>query len=145
MEPATLLTASGLATLAFTKAFEETIKTLTGEALKKVGSLLSLLRQKIKEKLSGNPEAAEAIAQGEASGSEAEANSIATHLQAVMTSDPSFAEELKEIATKIHNELNIAVFKKVRTQGRIREKRKRMGVAYSEDLRKCIIKAHEEG
>jgi transposase len=33
----------------------------------------------------------------------------------------------------------------VRTQGKIREKRKRIGVAYSEDLRKCLIKAHEEG
>ncbi|BAY99466.1 hypothetical protein NIES37_34490 [Tolypothrix tenuis PCC 7101] len=101
MEPVTL-TAAGIATLVFTKAFETTIEKATESVLKK----LEQLRQKILQKFKGTPRVEAALVKVQ-QGSKEDLNVVAAYLQEAMDKDPKFAEEVKTLATEIHQEINI--------------------------------------
>ncbi|BAY89455.1 MULTISPECIES: hypothetical protein [unclassified Tolypothrix] len=101
MEPVTL-TAAGIATLVFTKAFETTIEKATESVLKK----LEQLRQKILQKFKGTPRVEAALVKVQ-QGSQEDLNVVAAYLQEAMNNDPQFAEEVKTLATEIHQEINI--------------------------------------
>ncbi|BAY29121.1 hypothetical protein NIES2107_09620 [Nostoc carneum NIES-2107] len=101
MEPVTL-TAAGIATLVFTKAFETTIEKATESVLKK----LEQLRQKILQKFKGTPRVEAALVKVQ-QGSQEDLNVVAAYLQEAMDRDPKFADEVKTLATEIHQEINI--------------------------------------
>lgn len=101
MEPITL-TAAGIATLVFTKAFETTIEKATESVLEK----LARLREKIIQKFQGTPNAATAITKAE-EGSKADVNLVAAYLQVAMDTDAKFAQEVQTLAKEIHQEINI--------------------------------------
>ncbi len=99
MEP---LTASAIATLAFTKIFEKTLEKLTEAALIKVNQL----RQKIWDKLRGNPKAEVALAEVE-KGSKQDLETVAALLQVEMNQDDLFAQDIEQLAQEIQQEINI--------------------------------------
>lgn len=94
MEP---LTASAIATLAFTKAFEKTIEKFTEAALVKMDEL----RKKIWEKLRGNPRTEKALTAVE-QGNKSELDRLAVYLQDSMDDDPQFAAEVQVLAQEIN-------------------------------------------
>ncbi|MBD2197373.1 MULTISPECIES: hypothetical protein [Calothrix] len=102
MEPVTL-TAAGIATLVFTKAFETTIEKATESVLQK----LEMLRQKIVQKFRGTPTAEAALVKV-LQGSKEDLDVVAAYLQVEMDKDPQFAKEVKTLATEINQEINIA-------------------------------------
>jgi len=99
MEP---LTATAIATLAFTKCFETTIEKLTEAALSKMDEL----RQKIWKKLRGNPNAENALVAVE-QGSKADLDKVAAYLQVALTEDDHFKQEVEQLAKEIHQEISI--------------------------------------
>ena len=99
MEP---ITTGFIVTLAFTKAFETTIEKFTEAAVAK----MDRLRQKIWDKLRGNPKAENAIAAVE-QGSKADIEKVAAYLQVAMDVDDNFAQEVETLAREIQQEINI--------------------------------------
>jgi hypothetical protein len=99
MEP---LTAGVIVTLAFTKVFETTIEKFTEAALAK----MDRLRQRIWDKLQGNPKVQNAIAAVE-QGSKADLERVAAYLQVEMNEDDNFAQEVETLAREIQQEINI--------------------------------------
>ena len=97
-----LLTASAIATLAFTKVFEKTIEKFTEAALAKMDKL----RQRIWDKLRGNPKAEVALAKVE-KGSKPDLETVASLLQVEMNHDRQFAQDLEKLAQEIQQEINI--------------------------------------
>ena len=95
MEPVSL-TATAIATLAFTKALEKTVEKFTEGALQKMDEL----RQKIWDRLKGNSKAEKAITAVE-QGSKQEIERLAVYLQDVMEDDPEFATEVQALAKEI--------------------------------------------
>jgi len=93
MEP---LTAGVIVTLALTKVFETTIEKFTEAALAR----MEQLRQKIGDKLRGNPKAENALAAAE-QGSKQDLERVAAYLQVVMNEEPDFAQEIQTIAREI--------------------------------------------
>ncbi|BAY73238.1 hypothetical protein ACN23B_30240 (plasmid) [Anabaena sp. FACHB-709] len=94
MEP---LTAGVIVTLAFTKAFETTIEKFTEAALVKMDEL----RQKIWNKLRGNPRAEKALTAVE-QGNKSELERLAVYLQDVMDDEPQFASQVQALAQEIN-------------------------------------------
>ena len=94
MEP---ITATVIATLAFTKVFETTVEKFTEAAIAKMGEL----RKKIWDKLRSNPRAESALAAVE-KGSKADLDRLSVYLHDAMDDDPQFAAEVKAIAQEIH-------------------------------------------
>ena len=93
------MTAGAIASLAFAKIFETTIEKFTETALGKIDRL----REKIWDKLRGNPKAESALAEVE-NGSKADLNKVIAYLQVVMTEEPEFAKELETLAREIEAE-----------------------------------------
>ena len=110
MEPTTL-TATVIATLAFKKFLESSAtelgKKFTTEAINKMEEL----RQKIWDKLRGNPDAEKALKNVE-QGVKEKLTNIATYLEVTMKNDTEFASQIQTIvqeinAGKIQNNNNI--------------------------------------
>jgi hypothetical protein len=95
-DPVTL-SATVIATLAFTKMLEKTVEKFTESALTKMDEL----RQKIWNKLRGNPRAENALAAVE-QGNKDELQRLAVYLQDAMEDDPQFANEVRVMAQEIH-------------------------------------------
>jgi low affinity Fe/Cu permease len=93
MEP---LTASAIATLAFTKIFEKTLEKFTEAALAK----LDELRKKIWDKLRSDSRAETALTAVE-QGNESELERVKIYLEDAMRSDPQFAEQVQLLAQEI--------------------------------------------
>jgi hypothetical protein len=95
-DPVTL-SATVIATLAFTKMLEKTVEKFTEGALTKMDEL----RQTIWNKLRGNPRAENALAAVE-QGNKDELQRLAVYLQDAMEDDPQFANEVRVMAQEIH-------------------------------------------
>jgi hypothetical protein len=95
-DPVTL-SATVIATLAFTKMLEKTVEKFTEGALTKMDEL----RQTIWKKLQGNPRAENALAAVE-QGNKDELQRLAVYLQDAMEDDPQFANEVRALAQEIH-------------------------------------------
>lgn len=91
------LSAAAIATLAFTKMLEKTVEKFTEGALTK----MDVLRQKIWDKLRGNPRAENALTAVE-QGNKDELQRLAVYLQDAMADDPQFANEVQLLAQEIH-------------------------------------------
>lgn len=96
VEPITL-TASAIATLAFTKALEKTVEKFTENALAKMDEL----RQKIWDKLRGHPRAEKALTAVE-QGNKSELDRLAVYLQDAMEDDEQFTAKVQAIAQEIN-------------------------------------------
>ncbi|NEO11290.1 MULTISPECIES: hypothetical protein [unclassified Moorena] len=94
MEPLTI------AALAFigTKAAETTVEKVTEAAIEKA----KLLREKIINKLRGNPRAEVALQRAEP-GSKTELKVVSDYLQEAMRADSQFAQEIEVLAREIDN------------------------------------------
>jgi hypothetical protein len=90
------ITASAIATLAFTKAFETTIEKFTEAALVKIDEL----RKKIWGKLRGNLKAETALVAAE-KGSKPDLDRVAAYLQIILHEEPEFAKEVETLAREI--------------------------------------------
>jgi hypothetical protein len=102
-DPATALTVSVIAELAFKKFLEtaagEAAKRFTETALSKMDDL----RKKIVGRLQGIPAAQSAIEKLESkAGTSADIETVADYLKIVMREDPQFGDELKVLAQEIH-------------------------------------------
>ncbi len=95
-DPVTL-SATVIATLAFTKMLEKTVEKFTEGALTKMDEL----RQTIWNKLRGNPRAENALTAVE-QGNKDELQRLAVYLQDAMEDDPQFANEVRVLAQEIH-------------------------------------------
>jgi hypothetical protein len=95
MEPMTL-TATAIATLAFTKVFETSVEKFTETAIAK----MDVLRKKIWDKLRGNIKAETALTAAE-KGSKPALNQVADYLKVVMNEEPEFAKEIQALAYEI--------------------------------------------
>ncbi len=93
MEP---ITATTIAALAFTKAFEKTVEKFTETALKKIDDL----RKKIFDKFRGNNKVEPALEAAE-KGSKEDLETVADYLKILMREEPEFAEELQKLAREI--------------------------------------------
>jgi len=101
VEPVITLTASAIATLAFTKFIESSAGKLAEKFTESAITKMDELRQKIWEKLKGNPKAQSAIASVE-QGSKADLDRLAVYLQDEMEDDPQFANDVRLIAHEIN-------------------------------------------
>ncbi len=95
-DPVTL-SATVIATLAFTKMLEKTVEKFTEGALTKMDEL----RQKIWNKLRGNPKAENALTAVE-QGNKEEIQRLAVYLQDAMEDDPQFGNEVRALAQEIN-------------------------------------------
>jgi hypothetical protein len=107
-DPVTL-TVGAIAALAFTKFLEtsagEAAKNLTPAVLNKIDSL----RQKIWNKLRGIPEVDELNTTVDSGNkvTEQQIKLVTPHLETAMKADPGFAEEVRQLASEINQEVNI--------------------------------------
>ena len=99
MEP---ITATTIANLAFTKIFEKTIEKFTEATWNKIDAL----RKKIWDKLAGNEEAKKALTATE-TGSKESLQLVAQYLESEMQWDENFAQEVKNLARDIQQEIEI--------------------------------------
>lgn len=99
MEP---LTATVIATLAFTKVVEKTAENLTQATLDKINQL----RSKIWHQFRGDEEAQTAITEAE-KGSEAALDRVTEYLKVAMDTSEQFSKEVQTLASEIQQEINI--------------------------------------
>jgi len=99
-DPVTL-TAGAIATLAFQEFIKsgsgELAKKFTTEAISKMGQL----RKLIWDKLRGNPDAEDALANVE-QGQEDDLTDVGTYLKTAMKKDPEFANQIQTMAQEIN-------------------------------------------
>ncbi|AFY56870.1 hypothetical protein Riv7116_4449 [Rivularia sp. PCC 7116] len=96
------ITASAIATLAFTKAFEKSIEKFTEATWNKIDSL----RKKIWLKFGNNQAAQNALTAAD-KGSGQDLDLVAQYLEKEMEWDTSFAQEVQNLAREIQQEINI--------------------------------------
>ncbi|HEY9730184.1 MAG TPA: hypothetical protein V6D50_27385 [Chroococcales cyanobacterium] len=96
VDPVTL-SATAIATLAFTKMLEKTVEKFTEGTLAKMEEL----RQKIWSKLRGDPRAENALTAVE-QGNKKELQRLAVYLQDAMEDDSQFANEVQTLAQEIN-------------------------------------------
>ncbi|MDJ0799435.1 MAG: hypothetical protein QNJ51_21900 [Calothrix sp. MO_167.B12] len=92
------LTAAKIAEIAFGGIIQGAVGKVTEMA---VGKLIKELQNKIRRKLQGNPEAVKAIVAVE-QGSQSELPEVARYLDAFMTLEPAFAQEVRTLAQQIN-------------------------------------------
>ncbi|NEP60740.1 MAG: hypothetical protein F6K31_27725 [Symploca sp. SIO2G7] len=92
------LSATAIATLAFTKAFEKTVENITQATWSKIDQL----RQKIWLKLRSHFNQVEPVLNGAAQGSETDLEKVAEYLNVVMNEDSEFAAEVQMLARQIN-------------------------------------------
>lgn len=102
VEPTTLA-AGAILKLAFDEFIkggaEETAKKTVGGAL----ALIKSLRNKIQDKFQGDQKAEAALSQVEKDGSQEAFKKLEVYLDDVMTEDPTFAHEVRQVAQQIIN------------------------------------------
>lgn len=107
MEPATTIAAGTIAQLAFNEFIKssagEAAKKLTGEAIAKANEL----RKAIQAKFTGNDRAETALAEIEREGTPEALEKVTKLLDAEMTFEPQFADEIRQMARQIINIQNI--------------------------------------
>ena len=96
------ITASAIATLAFTKAFEKSIEKFTEATWNKINAL----RKKIWQKFGNNQAAQNALVVAD-TGSQADLDLVAQYLEQEMEWDTNFAQEVQNLAREIQQEINI--------------------------------------
>jgi hypothetical protein len=107
-EPVTL-TVGAIAALAFTKFLESS----AGEAAKKLTPLIlekiDTLRRKIWTRLRGIPEidALQGTVEDSGKVTDPQINLLTPHLEAAMREDSTFAQEVRQLANEINQEINI--------------------------------------
>ncbi|MDV3351310.1 hypothetical protein QGP82_21580 [Leptothoe sp. LEGE 181152] len=109
-DPVTL-TVSSIATLAFTTFLESSTEEVTQKLTKAVLEKINTLRAKIWAKLRGIPAIHELSATVEKGGQVTPQKIdklITPYLEAAMKEDPSFAEEIRQLACEINQEINIS-------------------------------------
>jgi len=79
-------------------AFQTLVESIAGELTSK---LMDTLRDKIWTKLKGKPEAEKALMAAE-KGSTSDLDKVAEYLQAAMSEDPKFAQEVNQLAAEIN-------------------------------------------
>ncbi|MEM1395230.1 MAG: hypothetical protein AAGG00_18450 [Cyanobacteria bacterium P01_H01_bin.150] len=99
MEP---ITASAIATLAFTKAFEKSIEKFTEATWNKIDAL----RKQIWQKFGKNQAAQNALTAAD-TGSQPDLDLVAQYLEQEMEWDKSFAQDVQNLAREIQQEINI--------------------------------------
>lgn len=104
MEPVTTLTAATIATLAFTKFLEGSVGKVAEKFSEVAIAKMDQLRQKIWQKLRGNPKAENALAALEQQGAKPDLDRLAVYLQDAMEDDPQFATEIRAMAHEINLE-----------------------------------------
>ncbi|MDJ0618336.1 MAG: hypothetical protein QNJ63_16580 [Calothrix sp. MO_192.B10] len=92
------LTAAKIAEIAFGGIIQGAVGKVTEMG---VGKLIKELQNKIRRKLQGNPEAVKAIVAVE-QGSQSELPEVARYLDAFMTLEPAFAQEVRTLAQQIN-------------------------------------------
>jgi hypothetical protein len=95
MEPMTL-TASAIAALAFSKAFEKTIEKFTESAWNKIDDLRKMVWDKVKSRFQ-----ADQALEGAAKGSEEDVETVGDYLKIIMKEEPEFAKQLELVAQEI--------------------------------------------
>lgn len=95
MEP---ITTTVIVTLAFTKFLETSVEKFTEAGLQKIDQL----REKIWNKLRGNPKAEQALREIE-KGSKVELEKVKSYLEVKMDEDETFAEEIQTLAREIQS------------------------------------------
>lgn len=95
MEP-TSLTATAIATLAFTKFFETSVEKFTEATLSKIDHL----RQKIWDKFRGNVKAETALNAAQ-NGSKPDLDRVVAYLQIALDEDEAFAKEVQTLSQQI--------------------------------------------
>lgn len=103
MEPAITLTAAAIASIAFTKFLEGGAGKLGEKFTEAAIAKIEQLRQKIWDKLRGNPKAESALTAVE-QGSKADLDRLAVYLQDAMEDDPQFAADVRLMAQEINLE-----------------------------------------
>lgn len=99
MEP---ITATAIATLAFTKAFEKSIEKFTEATWNKIDGL----RKKIWQKFDKDQAAQNALTAAD-TGSQQDLDLVAQYLEQAMEWDTSFAQQVQTLAREIQQEINI--------------------------------------
>jgi hypothetical protein len=99
MEPLSALAITSLAFLA-----QQAGDKFVGKSIDALWAKADQLRQKISNKLKGNPTAEQALSQAE-TGSEEAFESIADYLKVAMREDPNFATEIQTLAKEIDEEV----------------------------------------
>ena len=84
--------------------FKKVAETLTAKAIEAVLPKINQLRQKIWDKLRGNPQANVEITKAE-QGVETDLELIADYLKVAMRQDPQFAKEVQDLANEINQAL----------------------------------------
>ncbi|MBD2517597.1 hypothetical protein H6G93_21985 [Nostoc sp. FACHB-973] len=100
-DPVTTLTAFAIAKFAFKKFFESGVGKLGEKFTETALTKMDELRQKIWDKLRGNPRAEKALQETE-KGSEEDLQRLAIYLEDEMKDDPEFAAEIRAIAHEIN-------------------------------------------
>ncbi|MGK7942198.1 MAG: hypothetical protein AB4062_18985 [Crocosphaera sp.] len=100
MEP-TILTASAIATLAFTKAFEKTVEKFTDSAWKRIDDLRKMVWDKVKSQFQGDADALSAL-EGAAEGSKDDLETVGDYLKIIMKKEPEFSKQIQNIAGEIN-------------------------------------------
>ncbi|MDJ0735904.1 MAG: hypothetical protein QNJ47_17875 [Nostocaceae cyanobacterium] len=106
------LTAAKIAEIAFGGVIQGAVGKVTEMG---VGKLLKELQNKIRRKLQGNPEAVKAIVAVE-QGSQSELTEVTRYLDAFMTLEPGFAQEVRTLAQQIQVQINNTQDNSSRTQ-----------------------------
>ena len=101
MDPATL-TVGAIVSLIIGKALETATEKLTEAGVAKLGQL----RQKVQAQLQGNDKALAALNQA-AQGTETEIPKVEAYLQVAMAEDPQFAQEVRQLAASVYQEINM--------------------------------------
>jgi len=107
-DPVTL-TVGTIAALAFTKFLESSAETAGQTITAAILSKMETLRQKIYAKLRGVPVADDlnAAAEKGETVSEEQVTQLTPHLEAAMRDDNTFAQEVRQLASEINQEINI--------------------------------------
>lgn len=107
-DPVTL-TVGAIAALAFTKFLESSAEHAAEKLTPAVLEKMNALRQKIWQKLRGIPEVDELNKTVESGGkvTDQQIKLLTPHLEAAMKEDDAFAQEVRQLASEINQEINI--------------------------------------
>jgi hypothetical protein len=97
------LTAAAILTVFFNASIETVAGKLTNAGIEKAKQLW----QKVRDKLQGEPAVVAALTEVEQNHSQEHLAQVAPFLEVEMIKDPPFAQEIRQLAQEIHQELNL--------------------------------------
>lgn len=97
------LTALAILAVAFNASIETVAGKLTNAGIEKAKQLW----QKVRDKLKGEPAVVAALTEVEQNHSQEHLAQVAPFLEVEMIKDPPFAQEIRQLAQEIHQELNL--------------------------------------